>query len=360
MNRLIVIGASAGGLDALQHVVASLDADLPAAVLVVKHMGDQDGSGVVRRLATVGALDVHLPVSPQELAPGHLYVAPPDHHLLVTDSHLRVQRGPRVNRVRPAIDLTMRSAAVAYRERVIGVVLSGMLDDGTAGLVAIKQCGGATAVQDPAEAPYPDMPGNALAHAPVDHALPVAELGVLLNELAQAPTPPSGTVPETLALEALLDLQAVTDIAATARLGPPAAMSCPDCDGPLWEVSTEGPLRYRCHVGHALSAQTMLAGQDASLEQSLWVALRTLEERARMLRKMEAAESGQSRRLTAQAYGTRAAESEAHASRLRTWMMELQLQSPASPITPPPAPEPSRPELPAQKKPRLQSTGGAA
>ena len=154
-------------------------------------------------------------------------------------------------------------------------------------------------------------------------------------------------MPEELALEALLDLQAISDIAVTARVGTPAAMSCPDCDGPLWEVSTEGPLRYRCHVGHALSAQTMLAGQDASLEQAWWVALRTLEERARMLRKMEAAESGQSRRFTAHTYGKRAAESEAHADRLRVWMTEMQLQSPVSATTPPPAPEPSKSELQA-------------
>lgn len=220
------------------------------------------------------------------IEPGCVYVAPPDCHLLVERDQLTVLRGPRENRHRPAIDPLFRSAAWAYGPRVIGVVLTGNLDDGTAGLWAIRSCGGVTVVQEPAEAEYPEMPSNALTHNRVDHRLPLDGIAALMLRLidespgAAPPPPPSSVKDEVEAVKFNSDVRTV------ARLGALSPFTCPSCRGALWELQEGGHLRYRCHTGHAYTLPTLVNDQKEAVEGSLYAALRALEEKSMALRRL--------------------------------------------------------------------------
>ena len=224
------------------------------------------------------------------LQSGRIYVAPPDHHLLVGPGHVRVTKGPRENRSRPAIDPLFRTAAQHYGPRVIGVVMTGMLNDGTAGLLDVKRRGGVAIVQDPDEAPYPCMPASALRYVKVDHRVTVDQLGSLLARLTS-----EELVTGLLALEAPFQLamesrfaaqETLDEIDTMDNIGALAGYSCPECHGPMWRMNGDGPIRFRCHVGHAYTAEAMEAGQGESIEANLWDVLRTLEERASLLREM--------------------------------------------------------------------------
>ena len=219
MNRLILLGGSAGGLDAALTVVAQLDADLPAAVFVVLHLGDGPGQALLDKFAAAGPFPAAFAADGDPVEPGRIYVAPPDHHTLLPAHRIRLSRGPRVNRARPAIDLAFRSAAVAYREKAIGVVLSGMLDDGAAGLLAVTRCGGRAIVQDPDEAPHAGMPESALASVQSARRLPTASIGMLLNQLARTPVLTEATVPPAIALENRFDMNGTDDLAEMDNLG---------------------------------------------------------------------------------------------------------------------------------------------
>ncbi|MDX1546298.1 MAG: chemotaxis protein CheB [Rhodothermales bacterium] len=323
MNRLILLGGSAGGLDAALTVVARLDADLPAAVFVVLHLGDGPGQSLLDKLAAAGPFPAAFAADGDPVETGRIYVAPPDHHTLLHDHRIRLSRGPRVNRARPAIDLAFRSAAVAYREKTIGVVLSGMLDDGAAGLLAIARCGGRAIVQDPDEAPHASMPESALASVKTARRLPAASIGMLLDQLGRTPVLTEATVPPAIALENRFDMNGTDDLAEMDDLGSQVPMSCPECNGPLWEIEQDGLPRYRCHVGHSLTAHTLLATQGEEIEQSLWIALRTLEEKARMQERLVRWEREAGRGSAAGSFESRAAETRAHAERLRAVLNQL-------------------------------------
>lgn len=283
-HRLIVVGTSAGGLQALQSLLRDLPADLPAAVLIVQHIGGS--SFLPEILARSGALPVKPARAGAEVESGEVYVAVPGTHLLVHDRHLLLRRGPRENLARPAIDPLFRSAACSYGARVIGVILSGVLNDGTAGLRAIKRCGGIAVVQDPADAPFPDMPESALRHVEVDYTVPVAEMGALLARLA---TEPAGTTPEIpmeIRLETAIAAQELSSMTSEDELGKQARFTCPECHGALWEITDGSILRYRCHVGHAYTGETMLAAQADHIEKMLWDLMRSHRERAELARRM--------------------------------------------------------------------------
>ena len=281
-RHIIVIGASAGGVEALETLVRALPDSLPAAVFVAMHLAPGRGSLLPDILSRAGRLPALHPENGEAFEAGKIYVAPPDHHLLIHDGTMRLTRGARENLHRPAVDTLFRSAAVAHGPRVIGVVLTGNLDDGTAGLSAVKRCGGVAVVQDPGDASFPSMPTSALRNVPVDHCVPVAGMGPLLARLVADPAAASPAAPPDLEAEASMvekhaDHQTVLD-----KIGRRTTFTCPECQGTLWEL-TEDPVQFRCHVGHAFSPGTMLSEHSLRLEDALWAAIRGFEEKARIV-----------------------------------------------------------------------------
>jgi two-component system, chemotaxis family, protein-glutamate methylesterase/glutaminase len=286
-DGVVVVGASAGGVEALVAFVGNLPVTTRQAVCVVLHISPAGTSAMPHILARAAHLPVHSPADGDPLLGGHIYVAPPDHHLEIEQGRVRLTQAPRENGHRPAIDATMRSAAEAYDGTVIGFVLSGSRDDGTAGLLAIKRGGGAAVVQDPEEALYAGMPSNAIAHVDVDAVLPLGQMaGWLAHHRPGGPPSPGGSeqmqgpnVPHVV--------NAPRDDAEGTRF------TCPDCGGVLFAQDEGGLTRYRCSVGHAFSIESLSGAQAGQLEGALWTAVRALEDRAELLRHM--AERSQSR-----------------------------------------------------------------
>ena len=283
--RAIVIGASSGGVSAILELVSGLPPDLNAVVGVVLHVGARH-SILPELLRRRGPWPAKHPKDGQPLVPGTIFVAPPDYHMLFTAGTVRLSRGPRENHARPALDPLFRSAALEWRERLIGVVLTGDLDDGTAGLAAIKACGGTAVVQDPETAFEPSMPANAIANVAVDHCVPLADIAPLLARLA-------GTEPKAAPLQPAPHIareheifegkQAMENLE---KVGEPSTLTCPECGGGLWELKDIRPLRYRCHTGHGYSARALENAQAGAAEQSLWTSVRALEEREILLRRL--------------------------------------------------------------------------
>lgn len=284
---LIVIGTSAGGVEALQTLVRGLPGDLPAAVLIVMHTSPQGPYLLPQILGHAGALSVASTVDGAGIEPAKVYVAPPDHHLLVKGDRIQLVRGPKENRSRPAVDPLFRTAAAAYGARVIGVILTGMLDDGTAGLSAVKQRGGLAVVQDPADALYSSMPKSALRYVGSDYTVPIVELGPLLARLVNEP---AGTEPPPVSRLIEIESNFVGMEPMNMRdmdsIGTHAGVSCPECHGPIWKINDGSLQRYRCHVGHAYTAQAMVEGQVEAQEIHLWQALRLMKERASLIWEM--------------------------------------------------------------------------
>ena len=283
---IIVVGASAGGVQSLQELAAELPADLPAAVFVVLHMPAGSSSVLPRLLARKGPLPALAPDDNMPIEPGRIYVASPNCHLLVQPGKVRVVHGPKENRHRPAVDPLFRSAAWAYGPRVVGVVLSGTLDDGSAGLWAIKSCGGIAVVQDPEDALHPGMPESALAHLTVDHRLPISDIGPLLSRLAREPVNGHRPVtPELVKLETNLVMNGENSDALWSA-GRPSPFTCPACHGTLWELIEGDMFRYRCHIGHAFSPESLQAEQTLEVENALGSALRALKEKREVARRL--------------------------------------------------------------------------
>ena len=249
-HPIIVIGASEGGVSALQALFAALPEALPAAVFVVLHIGAHD-SDLAMILDRSGPLPAAHPNDGDPIHPGRVYVAPPDRHMIVADGAVRLTKGPRENFARPSIDPLFRSAAESYGPAAIGVILTGGLNDGTAGLYEIARRGGVTIVQDPSDAANPSMPRSALSHVAVDHCEPLAMLPRLLGRIvvewvASTPTPSEN-------LE--------SDMTAEFTLDQPIAVTCPDCGGALRQTQLGTLTQFRCHIGHVYTAEAMLAGQ---------------------------------------------------------------------------------------------------
>jgi two-component system chemotaxis response regulator CheB len=302
----IVIGASSGGVEVLRRLVADLPADLPSAVFIVMHMGIR--SHLAEILNGASALPVRAAESGAAIMPGTVYVARPGKHLLLHDDHILLRQGPRENMARPAIDPLFRTAAVSRAGRVIGVVLSGALNDGTAGLRAIKRCGGLAVVQDPADATVAVMPESALKHVAVDHVARADQLGSLLARLSRIPAGAPLDVPWDIKLEAMIAAQEMGSMETEERLGVLSPFTCPECNGALWEIGDGSMLRYRCHVGHAFTAESVLTGRAAEVDRMLESLLRSHQERAALVRRMAENERSQNnlslaRQLEARAVG---------------------------------------------------------
>ncbi|HYK42373.1 MAG TPA: chemotaxis protein CheB [Thermoanaerobaculia bacterium] len=325
-NRSVIcIGASAGGLAPLTEILSGIPETLPAALFVVLHMSPDNPSQLPEILDRAGPLKAAQAVDGEEIRHGRVYVAVPDHHLLIEENKVRLVRGPRENRHRPSIDNLFRSAARFHGSRVIGVVLSGSLDDGTAGLIAIKIRGGVAIVQEPAEAFSSEMPRSAMRYLDVDHVKPAAKIGPLLSRLIREPMraaqPP---VPVEMVQEtkiAKLDLGAVEN---EDRPGRPSPFACPDCRGVLWEIEEGQLLRFRCRVGHAFSPETMVLAGDEAIEAALWEALRAIEERVSLRRRL--AQQARERHLDSLAdhFEKQIPESEQHVSALRDMLLRAE------------------------------------
>ncbi|MCC6175452.1 MAG: chemotaxis protein CheB [Chloroflexi bacterium] len=295
-HDIVVVGASAGGVEALRAVVRWLPADLPAAVFVVLHLPSTASSYLPEILHRAGPLPAVPARDGEPIEPGRIYVAPPDYHLVLAPGVMRVRRGPRENNHRPAIDPLFRSAARSYGPRTVGVVLSGNLYDGTLGLMAVKQAGGITIIQDPADALFGDMPKSALDRVDVDYCLPAAEIGRALGALASEPAARreparvrgDGWMAENVYERDASIEQEVAYGATDERPGQPAVYSCPDCHGTLWEVRNGRLAQYECRVGHTYSEESLLIAQTEALESALWAAFRALEEKASLARRLTA------------------------------------------------------------------------
>jgi two-component system chemotaxis response regulator CheB len=318
-HDIVVIGASAGGVDALVAVVRALPADLAAAVFVVLHFPPSSTSALSAILSREGPLPASTPSDREAIEPGRIYVARPDYHLLVEPGYVRLTRGPKENGHRPAVDPLLRTAARAYGPRVVGVVLSGALDDGAAGLSDIKARGGVALIQDPDEALFPGMPRSAAERVDVDFCLPVAKLGAELARLSREPVRDEGLSPVSEAIESASEAAEANPRALKggARIGRPSDLTCPECHGSLYE-EREGKLdRYRCRVGHAYSEDTLFAAQSDGLEAALWVALRALEEQAELTRRIGARARDRGNSQVAARFDNRARLSDERAALIR-------------------------------------------
>ena len=327
-HDLIVLGASAGGVEAVSALLAGLPADLPAAMCVVIHLRPDAESRLARVLARATSWRVVTARHRMRLEQGTVYVAPPDMHLLVERDGdggvLRLVRGPRENRARPAVDPLFRSAALAFGARVIGVVLSGALDDGTGGLWTVKDRGGVAIVQDPDDAAVPSMPLSAMSEVDVDAVAPARDLGPLVGRLVADATSAAVRAGETdveptdeLEREVAISRVDEAQHADEERYGDPSRFVCPDCGGVLWDLSADGPLRFRCEVGHAHSPASLAEAQTEVVEAAMWTALRALEDKVALARRRgaTAAERGLPAFVTQFAVEEQAAEQ--HAAALR-------------------------------------------
>ncbi|MGY1776969.1 chemotaxis protein CheB [Geodermatophilus sp. SYSU D00804] len=283
VDRLVVVGASAGGVDPLRQLLAALPADLPAAVAVVLHLSPTGESRLPELLSRAGPLPVRHPTEGGALVPGQVVVAPPDRHLVVRDGRVHLTRGPRVNRQRPAVDVLFRSAALSHGAGVVAVVLSGALDDGALGAAAVAAQDGRVLVQDPREARVSAMPRAALAVVRRARAAPAAELGPLVTELVGSPAPPA---PTAGAPSDERSPQMAGGPTAETDLGVPAALGCPECQGGMFENAADGSVSWTCHVGHSWSAQSLLEAQRQAVESAVYNAASKLLEIASVHRRL--------------------------------------------------------------------------
>ena len=282
--NIVVVGASAGGVEALSRLVKGLPGDFPATILVVIHLPAFVKSSMPQILQRSGLLDASHPNDGELLQPGRIYIAPPNHHLVVDRQAMHLTQDPKENGCRPAIDVLFRTAAASFGQSVIGVVLSGMLDDGTAGLIEIKQRGGIAIVQDPNDAMFSGMPQSAIDYAEVDHILPIADIPSLLVRLCCSvdSSQPNADPLDANSLTVMTPTQTNHDDA----IGPPSGFICPECGGALWELQKQDFLRFRCRIGHTYSQQTLFAEQFQGLEAALWNAIRLCEGRAALLERL--------------------------------------------------------------------------
>lgn len=329
---IVVIGASAGGVETLCQLVAKLPLDLPAAIFIVLHIPAQGKSvlpkilnrAIAKQHGELSSLQARHPIDGELIAPGQIYVAPPDKHLLIKNGCIQLSRSARENSHRPAVDPLFRTAARTYGKKVVGVILSGLLDDGTAGLAAIKQRGGIAIAQDPEEALYAGMPLSAIENVDVDYILKVADISNTLIDLASEPIEESTTpVPPQMEMEAEIAQFDLDTMQATQRPGTPSAFACPECSGVLWELQEGKLIRFRCRTGHAYSINSLLAEQNDGLEVALWSALRALEEKAALTERMAIRARTRRQKISAQRFQEQYQDSQKNAALVRQMLLSF-------------------------------------
>jgi two-component system, chemotaxis family, protein-glutamate methylesterase/glutaminase len=319
-HDIVVIGASAGGLSALSTLASRLPTDLKAAIFIVWHVPPHHSSILPEILNKAGNLPAAHATDAEPIHHARIYVAPSDYHLVLEADHVRITKGPKENRFRPAVDTLFRSASYTFGPRVIGIVLTGALDDGTAGLWAIKDRGGIAIVQDPLEAEQPSMPTNAKQNVKVDHCLEIAKIAEILPVLIGEPSSKEEDYPvsDVLEIETKIALEENALEANIMKLGDPSGFTCPECHGALIQINNSSLTRFRCHTGHSFSMRSLLTGVTESTEEALWGALRALDESIMLLTHMSqhAEEVGQSD--MAKLMAVKAEEAKSQAKLIRT------------------------------------------
>ncbi|AKQ45921.1 hypothetical protein TH63_10145 [Rufibacter radiotolerans] len=317
---VIVVGASAGGLSALSEFVGQLPANLDAAVFIVMHLSHTSISDfLTRHLKQHTTLPCALGSEGAPIQKGHIYIASPNLHLLVKKGKIILGHGPEENRWRPSIDVLFRSAAAAYSTRAIGVVLTGLLDDGTTGMLAIKRSGGTCIVQDPNEAEHPDMPLSVLNSMEVNYCISLADMGEILLAITQT-DPEEIPAPEDVIIESEIAERVVVDYDNVKKIGEKSIYACPDCGGGLWSINDEGKAksdRYRCHIGHSYSEKDLVIKQYEIFESTLWTALRIMEERRNLFLKMEKDHARKGLSTLAKSYHEKAEAIQVHVDKMK-------------------------------------------
>lgn len=281
---IIVAGASAGGLNALTELVSRLPKKLPAAIFIVMHLSRYSSPDIIcHHLEKAGSHPCIVPKGEEQIVAGNIYIASPDWHMLLKKGTIHLIRGPHENRYRPSIDVLFRSAAANYDSHVIGIVLSGMLDDGTSGMSAIKRSGGICIIQEPTDAAFPDMPNSVLNNVEVDYRVPVADMGYILEDIFARTTRNEIPIPEDVIFEASITERMASSISDLQKIGSHSNFTCPDCGGNLWRITKDSLPRYRCHTGHVYTERLLMEKQNDALEESLWISIRMLEERRNLL-----------------------------------------------------------------------------
>ncbi|TDO77619.1 two-component system chemotaxis response regulator CheB [Flavobacterium chryseum] len=318
-NHIVVVGTSAGGMKALIALVEQLPKNFPAPLLIVQHISsDATGEALLSELNKIGKLICVHAKQGEQIKAGHIYLAPSDNHLMIEENgSVLITKGAQENRSRPAIDPLFRSAATSFGSRTIGILLTGYLDDGTSGLIAIQRCGGICIVQDPADADYPDMPKNALNQMKPDYCVPIAEMGGILSVLISEKPKKQTPIPEDIIKEVKIAKRVLSDLPAVNSLGEQVPFNCPGCGGVLWKMNEGSDLRYRCHTGHAYTAAALLAEQTMKIEETMWTALRMFEERKNLLTTMAQDQKG----AVAQSANERAKMSQVHIDRIRAILL---------------------------------------
>ncbi|CUX68066.1 Chemotaxis response regulator containing a CheY-like receiver domain and a methylesterase domain [Agrobacterium tumefaciens str. Kerr 14] len=321
-RNVVAIGGSAGSTKPLNAILEKLPHDLKAAIIIVIHV-PSESIGLYSAIASRSPIPVVTAQDGMAIESGKVFIAPPDHHLLLMGDVFKLGKGPRENLARPAIDPLFRSVALSAGSRAIGLILSGMLNDGASGLAAIKKCGGIALVQAPNMAEAAAMPIAALEATPVDLSAGEAELAAAIVRYVEQEAGPPQPVPRELKLEVDIAAGAGATTKTIAKLGHPVALTCPDCGGVLSEVEGSRPLRFRCQVGHALSAKTLLADQQSAVDEAMRVALRIIEERAELVSRMGRDARASGREGIAENFLKKSDEYRGHADTLRQALLQL-------------------------------------
>lgn len=281
---VVVIGTSAGGFFALEELISQLNPATDAAYFVVMHLSNHGiGGFLVNQMQKYTSLFCTEVEEPTGIRRGTIYFAQPNKHLIIKNKIVMLGSGPEENRWRPSIDVLFRSGAAAFDGHTIGVILTGMMDDGTAGMFAIKRCGGTCVVQDPNEAEFPDMPLSVMKEIEVDYCVPLGQMGAVISEIIDTKNIVNTIIPQDIIKEVEIAEVGAATIDELEEMGNKSAFSCPDCGGVLFEMKNGQPTRYKCHTGHTYSVNDLLVKKNQTMEATLWVALRTLEERKKLL-----------------------------------------------------------------------------
>jgi two-component system chemotaxis response regulator CheB len=323
VNNIIVVGTSAGGFAALSRLMTSLPNELNAAMFIVIHVGRSSMNEVIlKHLQNNTSINCKIAEDGEHIKNNTIYLAKADHHLMLEKNKVLVQRGAYENHWRPAIDVLFRSAAAAYDSCVTGVILTGLLDDGTSGMSAIQRSGGVCVVQMPSDAEFPDMPNNVINNITVDQILPIEEIGRFINMHYSNNTCLPFEVPVDVKLEAEITKRRSTDPEKLIVLGDPTMLTCPDCGGTLRKVRQESITRYRCYTGHTFTEKVLEEEQKKSLEDSLWVAIRMMEERRNLLNNLST--NNQNSDDFVQSKVRRSDDIKIHIDRLKSMLLEIQ------------------------------------
>lgn len=318
--RLFCIGASAGGHAAVLEVLKNIDPGINAAFAVVLHAAIDSPTNFGHFLQNNTKLKVETAETDTLIEAGKIYLSKPNNHLFIQGSTITRSMGPRENLFRPSIDVLFRSAAVGFNSKCVGVLLTGRLNDGTSGLEAIKRCGGLAIIQNPETAEFSDMPSSAQEFVEIDYILNLEKIGAAIKEICQHDLPVELSVPESIVREANIAMKIKSQVRTEESLGDQVPLSCASCGGPLWKMKESGIERYRCHVGHSFTQEALLKSQNDKLEETLWVSLRTFEEKKMLLRRMAEEYAAKGFKSIASSYRNKEKEVTTHITRLRELM----------------------------------------